>query len=275
MEPDAKLAALVQLLEDPSPTVSAAVDDALRAYGQDLPAALARAQITPDQAQSRRLEELTAPARRATLIGAWSKALAHLDGLDLLEIALSYLAAYFSPWDARPDQLSTSLDELAQSARLAPEEPDASPTSLARWLFSGPSPMLSGDVETYSESHNANLLSVLRRRAGNPISLCCIYMLVGRRLGLEIGGCNFPGHFLARYTDEAGTWLVDCFNGGQIIPALELARHHQLANPTFAEVALRDTTPEAILMRFLRNLQATLPDRILLDALSRLLLTYP
>jgi hemimethylated DNA binding protein len=42
-------------------------------------------------------------------------------------------------------------------------------------------------------------------------------MLCGARLGLQIEGCNFPGHFLARVVENGEATLVDCFNGGAVV----------------------------------------------------------
>ncbi len=42
-------------------------------------------------------------------------------------------------------------------------------------------------------------------------------MLVGKRVGLTIHGCNFPGHFMARANDGQRDWIFDCFNGGRAL----------------------------------------------------------
>jgi hypothetical protein len=65
---------------------------------------------------------------------------------------------------------------------------------------------------------------VLDTGLGNPISLCCLYRLLGQRFGLEIEGCNFPGHFLSRVTYRDKTWLVDCFNRGRFMLAADVAK---------------------------------------------------
>lgn len=36
------------------------------------------------------------------------------------------------------------------------------------------------------------------RGKGNPITLCAVYMAVGRRLGLALEGVNAPAHFMCR-----------------------------------------------------------------------------
>jgi regulator of sirC expression with transglutaminase-like and TPR domain len=95
---------------------------------------------------------------------------------------------------------------------------------------------------------------VLETGLGNPISLSCLYRLLGQRFGIEIEGCNFPGHFLARVELAERTWLVDCFNRGRFMLASDVARHHPAANPAMEEVIQKPATTDQILLRILRNL---------------------
>jgi regulator of sirC expression with transglutaminase-like and TPR domain len=70
-----------------------------------------------------------------------------------------------------------------------------------------------GNRENYYDPANSFLHIVLRERVGLPIMLSLVCMAVGRRLGMDVSGVGFPGHFMARYQDEAGAWLLDLFNG--------------------------------------------------------------
>ena len=76
-----------------------------------------------------------------------------------------------------------------------------------------------------------------------PISLASIYILVGHRLGLEIEGCDSPGHFLARTVSGDEMFLVDCFNGGRFLPKKNIEA-----------VKERQTDAVTIIARVLRNL---------------------
>jgi regulator of sirC expression with transglutaminase-like and TPR domain len=70
-----------------------------------------------------------------------------------------------------------------------------------------------GNRDNYYDPVNSFLPIVLRERTGLPIMLSLVCMAIGHRIGLEIDGIGFPGHFMARYRDEAGSWLLDPFNG--------------------------------------------------------------
>ena len=56
----------------------------------------------------------------------------------------------------------------------------------------------SGDTVSYDSLQNANLIQVIDRRKGLPITLGIIYIHAARAQGWDIDGLNFPGHFLLR-----------------------------------------------------------------------------
>src|ERR1043165_7825591 len=55
-----------------------------------------------------------------------------------------------------------------------------------------------GDRLTYDDPKNADLMSVIDRRRGLPVTLGILYMHAARAAGLEACGLNSPGHFLLR-----------------------------------------------------------------------------
>jgi len=64
-----------------------------------------------------------------------------------------------------------------------------------------------GGADDYFRKENSSLNYVLRNRRGIPISLALVVMGVGRFLGMEVEGINYPGHFLARVEGS----LIDPF----------------------------------------------------------------
>lgn len=134
--------------------------------------------------------------------------------MERLEAALSLLAEFQEPPNfpktRNPVSLKSSLDTLTEEFRCG-EGPQGA-LELARFLFEEKG--FCGARGDYYNPCNSSLTHVLETRKGIPISLACIYMLVGWRLRLEIHGCNWPGHFMTR-TRVDGVWmLVDCYNGG-------------------------------------------------------------
>ena len=54
---------------------------------------------------------------------------------------------------------------------------------LAAFLFRGG--LFRGNSEDYYHPDRSNLAAVLRQRVGNPVSLCCLFVLVGSRRALQ------------------------------------------------------------------------------------------
>ena len=71
-----------------------------------------------------------------------------------------------------------------------------------------------GDEDDYDDLDNANLMRVIDRRKGLPISLSILYIHAARSQGWPVAGVNFPGHFLVRLDGDGGRALIDPFNGG-------------------------------------------------------------
>jgi len=115
-----------------------------------------------------------------------------------------------------------------------------------------------GNHTDYYDPRNSLLDQVLARRTGLPIMLCLVAMAIGRRLGLHVDGLGFPNHFMARYTDSAGAWLIDPFYGEVV--AVDHAAAHLAAvvgRPVqLPSAAFIPATPQEIAARILNNLRA-------------------
>ena len=107
-----------------------------------------------------------------------------------------------------------------------------------------------GNAEEYYDPNNSLLSEVIESRRGIPISLVMLYVIVGRRAGMEIDGINLPGHFIARYERI----FFDPFHGGRILsrPDCEaiLARQKLKTHSSYFAPA----SPRLVLMRMLANL---------------------
>lgn len=114
-----------------------------------------------------------------------------------------------------------------------------------------------GNREQYYDPDNSYLNVVLRRRVGLPIMLSLLCMAIGRRLGLDIAGLGFPGHFMARYRDEAGAWLLDPFHNQ--VMALDAANRYLsgiFEHPiTLSQAMFEPVSATALAQRILQNLR--------------------
>jgi regulator of sirC expression with transglutaminase-like and TPR domain len=119
----------------------------------------------------------------------------------------------------------------------------------------------SGNVEDYYDPRNSYLNEVMERRIGIPITLAIVYLEVGKRLGLNLRGVSFPGHFLVKLAVKRGQLVLDPFTGGEAQSEADLRqRLAQVLPPAKAGQAhldqyLEAATPRQIVARVLRNLK--------------------
>lgn len=245
---DSELQSILRLLDDDNPTVRDAVRRKLASYGPALEPALALA----DPVLRSQAIELQRGFEREEFTERWSEWLLEPGGMSKLETGQFLLASYLSHGAADRAAVSGKLDRLAAEFGRQFETRDF--RNLAAFLFR--SGLFHGDSDRYYHPGNSNFARVLSQRQGNPISLACVFILVGSRLGLDVGGCNYPAHFLARARcdRDGGLYLIDCFNEGKVIPSEELIRHHPLASHEVRDVVNKPASAESIIARALRNL---------------------
>jgi regulator of sirC expression with transglutaminase-like and TPR domain len=83
-------------------------------------------------------------------------------------------------------------------------------------------------------------------------------MEVGRRLGLNLDGVSFPGHFLLRYRTPSGDQVIDPYHGGIRVESDELESRLRQVLGSQAELGpehLPIASKRQILTRMLNNLR--------------------
>jgi regulator of sirC expression with transglutaminase-like and TPR domain len=79
-----------------------------------------------------------------------------------------------------------------------------------------------GDVVTYDDLANANLIRVLQRRRGLPVALGVIWLHAARAAGWDAHGVDFPAHFMVALQGKATQLVLDVFQGGTLMGNAEL-----------------------------------------------------
>ncbi len=79
-----------------------------------------------------------------------------------------------------------------------------------------------GDADTYDDPSNANLVQVIERRRGLPISLSILYVGAARRLGWMANVLDVPGHVLVLIGGDAVPAILDPFRGGAAVDCEKL-----------------------------------------------------
>lgn len=157
---------------------------------------------------------------------ALEKLLERGDGVfDLAEAALLLAARDTPVTDVEPYRSHLkSLYDAAETCAVELGLDDTNPTSheMADVLSTviGGTYRYQGDEEHYDDLDNANLMRVIDRRKGLPVTLGILYMATARAMGWNVAGLNFPGHFLVRIESlEGNRVIIDPFHGGQILDA--------------------------------------------------------
>ena len=70
----------------------------------------------------------------------------------------------------------------------------------------------SGDRRSYDDIENANLIRVIDRRRGIPVSLGIICIHAGRVQGWSAAGIHSPGHFLIQVSTTGKLAILDPFH---------------------------------------------------------------
>lgn len=114
-----------------------------------------------------------------------------------------------------------------------------------------------GAVDGYYDPRNSLMPDVLERRQGLPITLSLLCMAIGRRLNLEIEGMGFPFHFMARYSDDSGAWLLDPFYGALVeLSELDAYLARIAGRPLqLAQAMWEPVTAQMLALRVLNNLR--------------------
>jgi regulator of sirC expression with transglutaminase-like and TPR domain len=115
-----------------------------------------------------------------------------------------------------------------------------------------------GDRDSYDDPANADLIRVLDRRRGLPVSLSILYVGAARRLGWRADVLDLPGHVLVMVGAEAAPVIVDPFRGGVRVGRDDLVALLTASGtqppPAVAHIAAMPN--RAVLVRLLLN-QAT------------------
>ena len=241
---------LLQLLDDDSPVVHEAVVGKIRELGLDPVAALDADGIELSPAQRARLLGCRLELEDYWLSEGWNRWVSGPPDLESFQVLTSALLSVYGG-TADPRRL---LDRWARD--YSRRHPIPGLESLVAFLFSGDG--IQGDTEDYFAPRNSSLAWVLENRKGLPIALCSALVLVARRVGVEVSGVAFPGHFLASGELHGRRIWIDAFDGGRLIGERELAEALGRVPEEMCRHVLSPASEEEICVRVLRNVVTSL-----------------
>jgi regulator of sirC expression with transglutaminase-like and TPR domain len=178
--------------------------------------------------------------------------------IDIGNAALQFarVDAPDADWQAAHVQLSDLARhavDLARSLRTA----DVSLRAEALAGLIGGRHGYAGDVETYDDLANANLIRVIERRRGLPVALGVIWLHAARAAGWDAHGVDFPAHFLIALEGKAVQAVIDVFAGGATLDARDLRVLLKRVEGEQAELRpglLRPMSARRVLLRLQNNI---------------------
>jgi regulator of sirC expression with transglutaminase-like and TPR domain len=134
------------------------------------------------------------------------------EALDIGETALALAA--LDPGQGSLSGYRDFLDSAAAAvAKTNPADLDLTEQAAALQKILARDYGFEGDRKSYNDLDNANLMRVIDRRRGLPVALGIVYLHIGRRVGLDMVGLSFPGHFLVRLEKNGARAIFDPFDG--------------------------------------------------------------
>ncbi len=154
--------------------------------------------------------------------------------------------------DRMAEELKASLTGEDKSS------PEKTLAALHRWMFQENG--FHGSYEDMNHRANSYLNEVIDDREGLPISLCLLHGEFARRLGLNVTGRNFPGHFMNHLQlpgEPPRDVFIDAFDRGKILTETEAtALLLDLNRELPSENAWKAVPNRDVILRMLNNLTA-------------------
>lgn len=249
----AQLDALVSLLDDPDVEVKNHVRDKIISLGAEIIPFLElkwETSFNPDvqkeiedlvhdlqfsQVKSR-LAEWRDTEDRDLLTGLWILNTYQYPDFDFAKLNAEMHQIYFEVWtsfknDMQPyDQIRIINSVLFNTLRF------------------------SANTKNFHSPGNSMLSTVLDTKKGNPITLCSIYLLVAKKLGLPIYGVNLPNLFVLTYKSADITFYINVFNKGLIFSRQDIYNYLEHLKIDPIDTFFEPCGHLDIVLRSLRNL---------------------
>lgn len=165
--------------------------------------------------------------------------------------ALDHPNIDLTPYFKHLDQIEGDARERMPALRKGMSENEAIARVLADTIANKHGYM--GDNDTFDDPQNADIIRVIDRRRGLPVSLGILYLDMAHRLGAKAQGLNTPGHFLLSIGEGETAKIIDPFNGGVVLSIDELRPWQpgpSMATPDYGPVGRRE-----VLLRLLNNIR--------------------
>jgi regulator of sirC expression with transglutaminase-like and TPR domain len=192
--------------------------------------------------------EMIDPASALAAIGALGD-----DEIDLAGAAIQFARAADPQVDPRP--ALAHLSELARAAAALTDGGTAVARAEALAHLLATTHGYRGDEQDYDDLANADLIQVIARRRGLPVTLGILWLHAAAAAGWPAWGLDMPGHFLLAIDGKQGPVMVDAFDRGQVVCGSHLHERFARLPGLGGARALTPMAPRAVLLRLQNNIR--------------------
>ena len=216
-----EIKALISLLDDEDHEVSQHVEGKILSLGGNvIPFLESEWEESFNPIIQRKIEELIHELQLSIMIERlqeWKNG----GGLDLHE-GMWILATYHYP-DLSIEKLKISIEQLYYDIWTQFQEEMNGVDQIKRInsIFFGPM-NFAANTKNFHSPANSMINIVLESKRGNPITLCVIYLLIARKLGMPVYGVNLPNLFVLTYKHESTQFYINVFNRGIIFSKTDI-----------------------------------------------------
>jgi regulator of sirC expression with transglutaminase-like and TPR domain len=254
-----EIKALLSLLDDPDPDIAAHVQAQISSLGEDLVPHLEEAwEASADPEEQQHFADLVHRLQFEGLqrrLATWRETGAE----DLLE-GMWLVNQYQFPTTDRAT-LHRLLDEYYYEAWVmmrSEMHPYDQVKTLNYVLFR--QARFSANTQNFHSPSNSALSRVLESHRGNPLTLCVIYMLIARRLGMPVFGVNLPNLFILTWKPEQGSgsgyaqFYINAYNRGLLLTRADIETYVKQLSLPLSDIYFEPCSNLDIVRRAFRNL---------------------
>ena len=252
--PEKQRAALITLLADDDPAVHQMVRSTILSFGPMAQQWLRPYLVSGDPVLRRRASEIVEHIARAQAHDRFLQFCVRTgEELDL-EQGLGLLAQTRYPqinlegYRALYDQWATTLRERIGL------KTDAEQVLAMMGTFFFQELGFKGDEQRHLSAGSCFINTVVDRRVGNSVTLCALFLLITRRLGLPVVGISLPGYFLCRYQSATREFYLDIFKKGKFWTKGDCVKFLQSTQQNLQDGHLSPATPRRVLVRSVASL---------------------
>ncbi len=245
-------AAIKSLIDDESPSVRDAVVEQLRSFPESSKPFLKEILDGKDPLLAKHAQEISKVLGWADVVGDFMKFIRS----QRYELETGWFLLDRTVYPNFQAFASTLLmDKLADRVRellTPPLSPRQMCSIINRVLFHEYG--FRGSGKDFENPENSFLHRVLDRRQGLPITLSVLYLLVARRVGLELEPIGLPGRFMVGCFAEDRPFYLDSWSGGRIFELEQMEDFLEHSSVEDSGSALLPVTVGETLCRGCRNL---------------------